>query len=130
MSKMILVDEKTVKQALDALGLLVEERSSEAMDDGYAAITALRQALEQQPADELDRKACEELNHAEEVLDAFSVDLNMEQTEFDCIGDYINAVFEAQVHRTSTMWAAMLAAAPEQSSESPVGPTSSKGLCI
>jgi len=38
---------EVMKQALEALGLLVEERSSEAIDDGYAAITALRTAIEQ-----------------------------------------------------------------------------------
>jgi hypothetical protein len=36
---------EVLKQALEALGLLVEERSSEAMDDGYNAITSLRQAI-------------------------------------------------------------------------------------
>jgi len=34
--------------ALEALGLLVEERSSEAMDDGYEAIKALEEALAKQ----------------------------------------------------------------------------------
>jgi len=34
-----------MKQALEALELLVEERSSEAMDDGYKAIASLRQAI-------------------------------------------------------------------------------------
>jgi hypothetical protein len=38
---------EAMKQALDALRLLVEERSYEAMDDGYKAITALRAAIEQ-----------------------------------------------------------------------------------
>ena len=226
MSKMILVDEKTVKQALEALESL---RHSWA-EARFISISALRQALEthpaafdynqledalnslafyrrrcellqqwqsnmrdpertivcdilangqtlplgvagdrykQQPADELDRNACEELNHAEEVLDALSVDLNMEQTDFDCIGDYINAVFEAQAKKLTNAPAipegmklvpveptqemlraatnygartkvtcgrdyfkAMLAAAPEQSSEPPVGPSSSNGLSI
>jgi hypothetical protein len=38
---------EAMKQALEALGLLVEERSFEAMDDGYAAITTLRTAIKQ-----------------------------------------------------------------------------------
>lgn len=104
MSKMILVDEKTVKQAFEALDN--DSNSDDAWHQKLDAKTALRQALEQPPADQLDRKACEELNHAEEVLDALSVDLNMEQTDFDCIGDYINAVFEAQAKK--------LASAPRQ----------------
>jgi hypothetical protein len=47
-------------------------------------------------SDDLDRNVCEELNCAEEVLDGLSVDLGMEKTDFDCIGDYIKAVFAAQ----------------------------------
>jgi hypothetical protein len=44
-----LTNEKTLELALKALGLLVEERSSEAMDDGYKAIKALEEALKQEP---------------------------------------------------------------------------------
>lgn len=51
-------------------------------------------AQQEQPPDD-ERDAETELNCAEEVLDAISVDLNMEQTAFDCIGDYITAVVEA-----------------------------------
>ena len=36
---------EAMKQALDALRLLVEERSYEAMDDGYKAIAAIRTAI-------------------------------------------------------------------------------------
>lgn len=37
----------------------------------------------------------DELNCAEEVLDAYAAHLELEQTMFDCIGDYITAVVEA-----------------------------------
>lgn len=45
---------------------------------------AVRCAPERDPADELNR--------AEEVLDALAVDLNLPETAFDCLGDYITAV--------------------------------------
>ena len=52
--------------------------------------------IKERTVDDLDRNVCEELNCAEEVLDGLSVDLGMEKTDFDCIGDYIKAVFAAQ----------------------------------
>jgi len=68
--------------------------------DDAVVDTIARQAPPAQPApDDLDRNACEELNCAEEVLDGLSVDLDMEKTDFDCIGDYIKAVFAAQAKR-------------------------------
>lgn len=36
----------------------------------------------------------DELNCAEEVLDAYAAELGLEETSFDCIGDYITAVVE------------------------------------
>jgi hypothetical protein len=42
------MSKEAMKLALKALGLLVEERSSEAMDDGYKAIKALEEALKQE----------------------------------------------------------------------------------
>jgi len=42
------MSKEAMKLALEALGLLVEERSSEAMDDGYKAIKALEEALAKQ----------------------------------------------------------------------------------
>ena len=36
-----------------------------------------------------------ELNCAEEILDHFACDLNLDETSFDCIGDYITAVCQA-----------------------------------
>jgi hypothetical protein len=73
MSKMILVDEKTVKQALDAL----EHAHDESLDDnGFECrqilktqITAMRQALEQQPA-------------APVGIDEFLADLQRSRTKY------------------------------------------------
>lgn len=61
------------------------------------------------PDDERDAEA--ELNCAEEVLDGYAAHLPMTETAFDCIGDYIKAVIEAQ--------AAMLAAAPSAPKREP-----------
>lgn len=36
----------------------------------------------------------DELNCAEAVLDAYAAELDLEETSFDCIGDYITAVVE------------------------------------
>jgi len=41
------------------------------------------------------RNAEDELNCAEEWLDALSIDLPMKRTDFDCIGDYIVEVVAA-----------------------------------
>jgi hypothetical protein len=46
---------EAMKQALEALELLVEERSSEAMDDGDVAITSLRQAIAEAEKQEPDK---------------------------------------------------------------------------
>jgi len=46
------MSKEAMKLALEALGLLVEERSSEAMDDGYKAIKALEEALAKQEQSE------------------------------------------------------------------------------
>lgn len=62
------------------------------------------------PADERDADA--ELNCAEEVLDGYAAHLPLTETAFDCIGDYIKAVIEAQ--------AAMLAAAPSAPKREPL----------
>jgi len=48
---------------------------------------------------EPDQKSAEELNCAEDVLDALSVGLDMGKTDFECIGEYITAVFEAQAKK-------------------------------
>jgi hypothetical protein len=48
------------------------------------------------PDDTNVRDAEAELNCAEEVLESLSIDLPMEETGFDCLGDYVTAVFEAQ----------------------------------
>ncbi len=45
------------------------------------------------------RDAEAELNCAEDVLDALSANLDMEKTDFDCIGEYITAVFEAHTKK-------------------------------
>jgi NTP pyrophosphatase (non-canonical NTP hydrolase) len=47
------------------------------------------------PVAQDERDAENELNCAEEVLDALAADLNMPETSFDCIGDYIEAVVAA-----------------------------------
>lgn len=36
----------------------------------------------------------DELNCAEAILDAYAAELDLEETSFDCIGDYITAVVE------------------------------------
>jgi hypothetical protein len=54
-----MTDRKAMQQALDALRLLVEERSYEAMDDGYKAITALRTAIAE--AEKQEPVACRTL---------------------------------------------------------------------
>jgi len=58
------------------------------------------------------RDAEAELNCAEDVLDSLSVNLDMEKTDFDCIGEYITAVFEAHTKKLT---------APKQEHGEPVG---------
>ena len=71
-------------------GIDVPERVSVPREEWRNLYGAIKQF------EDLDRKACEELDCAEEVLDGLSVGLTMEQTDFDCIGDYIKAVFAAK----------------------------------
>lgn len=48
----------------------------------------------------------EEINCAEEVLDSIAAGLEMEQTHFDCVGDYIEAVVAAIRKQAATTQAA------------------------
>jgi hypothetical protein len=94
----------TLGEALDEAIAATERSASKRLN---AVLVAAKNALyttpPAQPApDDLDRNACEELNCAEELLDGMSVDLDMEQTDFDCIGDYIKAVFAAQAKHLIT----------------------------
>lgn len=64
----------------------------EALREETLAALASHPSPAPQP-DERDAEA--ELNCAEEVLDSLAVNLDLEQTHFDCVGDYITAVVEA-----------------------------------
>lgn len=52
------------------------------------------------------RDAESELNCAEEILDALAVDLNLQKTDFECIGDYITAVV-GKMKDDARMWQAV-----------------------
>jgi hypothetical protein len=55
-----------------------------------------RNAAPTPPAQQDDiRSAEDELNCAEEVLDGYAAHLDLEETAFDCIGEYITAVCDA-----------------------------------
>jgi hypothetical protein len=92
-------------RSLLAMGKAMAKERAREIGDAWNQLANLLTVLEkarsatppvQIASDDLDRNVCEELNCAEEVLDGLSVDLGMEKTDFDCIGDYIKAVFAAQ----------------------------------
>lgn len=53
-----------------------------------------------------NRDAETELNCAEEILDALAADLNLQKTDFECIGDYITAVV-GKMKDDAAMWQAI-----------------------
>lgn len=52
------------------------------------------------------RNAEDELNCAEEILDGYAAHLDLEKTDFDCIGDYIDAVCK-KLKEDADRWAAV-----------------------
>lgn len=66
------------------------------IDAKLRALNVARAVMAEQPAEQENvRDAETELNCAEEVLDGYAAHLDLEETAFDCIGDYIRAVCEA-----------------------------------
>ena len=53
-----------------------------------------------------ERNAEDELNCAEDVLDGYAAHLDLEKTDFDCIGDYIDAVCK-KLKEDADRWAAV-----------------------
>ena len=101
------VQEPVVWRIMARLADLLDEDQFNEIE-GMVTSAGYKPPAAQPESDDLDRKACEELNCAEEVLAGLSVDLDMEQTHFDCIGDYIQAVFDAQTKKLTTPPAAPL----------------------
>ena len=90
----ITIEKEKLEQILDTL--INFDKVMKRSPDTDKAIHTLVQAFdERERFGDLDRKSAEELNCAEDLIDSLSVNLDMEKTDFDCIGEYIAAVFEA-----------------------------------
>lgn len=91
---------RAAQQAVEALTFI--RRQLKSWDRGDSVIDALRTALAQQPVttepvEDGIRNAEDELNCAEEVLDAITCEFSDGEfpvTDFNCIGDYITAVVD------------------------------------
>lgn len=98
------VDGHLLRQARNRLGpAWLKEATLDHMQDCLLALEVA----------ESERDAEAELNCAEEILEVYSVRLNLEQTHFECIGDYIQAVGGAFETRIATMAAALRGARAE-----------------